>query len=557
MSMNAIFEEEKVQKTLELLLEQPDLKVAEACRRTRASYGRVQRRLKGHPPSNSRGGHNKKLLAPEEEALKNHLLFLHHLGRNGGKDHVKLCANRLLEYRGVTDKNGDIASVSRLWINRFMTRHKEFIKTLKSRPLSWLRRRAHNKEDIQNHFNDFKRCRDKWSIQDEDIYNFDETGCQIGISGGSHVVVPQGEEKIFLNDPDNKELVTCVECFNATGYHVPPMLIFKGAYHLKKYFDNDIDGNTLFARSETGFTNDILTMAWIRHFEKFTQPRAVGAYRMLIFDGYGSHITQDFIDFCWEHRIRPFLLPAHSTHLTQPADVGAFQKYKFEFKAELRKHIFLGGNAVSKTDFFALFQTFSDRTWTSKLCTSAFRKTGLIPFNPSIVLEKMADYGGIQEAPLIERGPSSSPGFATPPPNWHQFDTPKTYTGRKRGADYVEERLWNGMPLTPSVKRVKSKVDKFTEAKLHNEQLATAHLTTVLAYQKVNEERNNQAGTIVQKYGEIYGHEARREIEWAERDTQMVGQTMANRRIRLENERVEKARKKEEREKKKRDKLNS
>ena len=97
--------------------------------------------------------------------------------------------------------------------------------------------------------------------------------------------------------PDNKELVTCVEYFSTIGYHVLPMLIFKGAYYLRKYFDNDIDGNTLFARSETGYTNDILTLAWVKHFEKFTRPRTVGVYRILIFDGYSSYITQDFLDF--------------------------------------------------------------------------------------------------------------------------------------------------------------------------------------------------------------------------------------------------------------------
>jgi hypothetical protein len=299
------------------------------------------------------------------------------------------------------------------------------------------------------------------------------------------------------------------------------MLIFKGAYHLRKYFDNNIDGDTLFARSESGFTNDVLTMAWIKHFEKFTAPRTKGVYRMLIFDGYGSHITQDFLDFCWEHKIRPFLLPAHSTHLTQPADVGAFQKFKFEFKAELRKHVFLGGNAVSKTDFFAMFQSFSDRTWTAKLCKSAFRKTGLIPFNPSIVLDQMNQYGGIQKPESI-REPSSSPAFATPPPKpWNEFNTPITYTQRKRGAEYMDDRLENGpFPLTPSFKRVKAKVDKFTEKRLHTGELAQQHLKSVLAHQAVVKDRNDQPGTIVQKYGEIYGHQARRLIDWddAEKD---------------------------------------
>ncbi|CAM6002645.1 unnamed protein product [Sphagnum balticum] len=101
------------------------------------------------------------------------------------------CSNRLLAFNGVVDKNGDLATVSRRWAERWMGRHKEWLQTLKSKPLSYLRRNAHNRQDIIDHFADFKRCKEKWGILDSDVYNFDETGCQIGISARSRVVVPQ------------------------------------------------------------------------------------------------------------------------------------------------------------------------------------------------------------------------------------------------------------------------------------------------------------------------------------------------------------------------------
>ena len=81
---------------------------------------------------------------------------------------------------------------------------------------------------------------------DEDIYNFDETGYQIGITAGGIVIVPTNIERVYVNDPDNKELIMVVECISAGGYHVPAMVIFKGAYHLCKYFKNDMDDDILF-----------------------------------------------------------------------------------------------------------------------------------------------------------------------------------------------------------------------------------------------------------------------------------------------------------------------
>jgi hypothetical protein len=43
---------------------------------------------------------------------------------------------------------------------------------------------------------------------------------------------------------------------------------------------------------------------------------------MIIFDGHESHLTDEFTYYCWEHNIIPFRLPAHSTHLLQPLDIG-------------------------------------------------------------------------------------------------------------------------------------------------------------------------------------------------------------------------------------------
>jgi len=127
MSFYAIFEEQKVQACLRLLRQQPDMTIAEAARQTRASYERVRRRLKGIPALNTRGGHNKKLEAPQEHALKDHLLFCHHVGRNAGIGDIIECSNRLLAFNSVIDKNGDLATVSRRWAERWIVRHKPWL----------------------------------------------------------------------------------------------------------------------------------------------------------------------------------------------------------------------------------------------------------------------------------------------------------------------------------------------------------------------------------------------------------------------------------------------
>ena len=91
---------------------------------------------------------------------------------------------------------------------------------------------------------------------------------------------------------------------------------------------NSIDDNILFGISEIGYTNVKLSMEWLWHFDKQTASQRKGKYRMLVFDGHRSHLTDEFTYYCWEHYIIPFQLSAHSTHLLQPLDIGVFQPFK-------------------------------------------------------------------------------------------------------------------------------------------------------------------------------------------------------------------------------------
>jgi hypothetical protein len=94
-------EEEKVQKALKLIKDNPGMKAAKAARITRASVTRVRRRMKGIPRSSSRGGHNKKLDMPSSEALKEYLLMCHALGKGAGIDNVVAAANSILRCQGI------------------------------------------------------------------------------------------------------------------------------------------------------------------------------------------------------------------------------------------------------------------------------------------------------------------------------------------------------------------------------------------------------------------------------------------------------------------------
>ena len=79
--------------------------------------------------------------------------------------------------------------------------------------------------------------------------------------------------------------------------------------------------------------------------------RAQGAYRLLLLDGHTSHFNWLFFDMCLEKRIIPFCLPAHSTHLLQPLDVGLFSPLQRHYSNELDKWFRKNQGSFTKGDF--------------------------------------------------------------------------------------------------------------------------------------------------------------------------------------------------------------
>jgi hypothetical protein len=179
-----------------------------------------------------------------------------------------------------------------------MLRNKEWYKSRKAKTIQAERRASHIREDIQQHFDNFQRCLKEWGLQPEDVYNFDETGFRIGCLNGRTVITHQNTKEVYLSNPDNRELVSAVECISASGKAIQPMIIIAGAVFLEKHFDNDLHDDVLFAVSDSGYSNDTLGFEWLKHFNKQTKKSTTGLWRMIIFDGHGSHLSSEFLYYC-------------------------------------------------------------------------------------------------------------------------------------------------------------------------------------------------------------------------------------------------------------------
>ena len=154
----------------------------------------------------------------------------------------------------------------------------------------------------------------------------DETGCFIGVNKATHVVVPKTCKIVYINDPQNREWATLIDAISGVGESIPPFIILSGKVHLAGWYRTKIPSNYQLGVTTNGFSNNEIGFQWLQHFDKCTFS---GRPRLLIIDGHDSHITADFINYCYDHEIWPLCLPPHTTHLLQPLDVGCFQPLKY------------------------------------------------------------------------------------------------------------------------------------------------------------------------------------------------------------------------------------
>jgi hypothetical protein len=108
------------------------------------------------------------------------------------------------------------------------------------------------------------------------------------------------KEKPCLLQPGNREWVTAVECISARGIALPLLIILKSVNKLLDWYNLPcLPPDWSITESPNGWMFDELGIEWLQKiFDPCTRPITTGRYRMLILDGYSSHLTPLFDQYC-------------------------------------------------------------------------------------------------------------------------------------------------------------------------------------------------------------------------------------------------------------------
>jgi hypothetical protein len=146
---------------------------------------------------------SRKLTNLEEEAIVRYILDMDERGYQVNYDKLRDMANTLRAKRGE-------GPVGINWPSTFVQRVPE-LKTRVNRKYDWQRALTEDPEVIGGWFRLVRNTINKYGIADEDIYNFDETGFQMGqISSQLVITGSKKRQRPKTIQPGNREWVTAI-----------------------------------------------------------------------------------------------------------------------------------------------------------------------------------------------------------------------------------------------------------------------------------------------------------------------------------------------------------
>jgi len=158
------------------------------------------------------------------------------------------------------------------------------------------------------------------------------------------------------------------------------MMIFDTARLNPAWTKDEVPG-TRYGLSSNGWINTELFEGWfVDHFlENAVSARPL----LLLLDGHSTHYQPQVIRFAMEHGCIMLCFPPHTTHESQPLDVGVFAPLKTQWRQVC--HDFYQknpGRIITKFNFTQLFSQAWLQAVTPMNVMAGFRRAGVYPFNP-------------------------------------------------------------------------------------------------------------------------------------------------------------------------------
>ena len=317
------------------------------------------------------------LFSMEEEAIfVNHVTAMATLGYGyTGAEIITMAFN----YATHLGKRTKANPVTEKWYRNLKSRWPE-LKMINPRALSKERAQSTTQQVVNQYFENLQQVLIKNNLTEKPhlIYNFDEKGIQ---TEHRPPKVLAGSDSVPGITSARSAITTVLACGNALGTQLPPYFIFKGQRMSEELLSGSTPGVSGTV-TESGWSNGNTFLTYLNnHFLKYVQ-RCADEPVLLILDGHRSHVNVPVLDWAKQHNVIVMILPAHTSHILQPLDVGCFGPMQRIYNSECHK--FLRTSPASRITRYNVCQL-ACTAYTSGLSLnnlrSSFQKTGIFPFN--------------------------------------------------------------------------------------------------------------------------------------------------------------------------------
>lgn len=446
----------QLREALKYLRDNPHAKLSRVARDFGLPRGQLRCRFQGsNAVPHNNNNPNSKLSKAEEKALCNYIDRLDRINLGVNHEILRDAANVILRAKA-NPKATEIPTVSEVWANRFYKRYG--YTRQRQKKMDAAREASESIPVINEYFRKLKEVIDLHGIDPADIWNMDETGFRLSMANDTFIITKRRRSHYF-GLPENRESATTIEAISGGGEYTPLFVILSGSQHFAPWYQQrELDPRTAIAVSPTGYSNDELSLAWIKHFDKHTLKSARSSKRLLILDGHGSHYTREFIQYCEEHNIIPFGLPPHLIYILQPLDVVVFQPLKHYYTKAVETLIRDGLTNIGKLEFLGCINDCRRKAFKTTTIASTFKKTGIWPWDPSEVLTNLA----ARAARVVTPPPQPTISLLSSSPVAH---TPLTIRHQNKAAEHIIDKL---NELEDVVEELKEKVGFFIKGALTN-----------------------------------------------------------------------------------------
>lgn len=270
------------------------------------------------------------------------------------------------------------------WLRSFRNRHPDLTLRCPER-CSLARATAFNRSNIATFFENLHHIlqRQPRFADGTRIFNLDETSTTT-VQKPQKVLAPKGIRCLSkVTSGEKGTLVTTCCIISGSGQSLPPVLVFPRV-HFKTHMINGAPTGTLGLATSSGWMNSELFVEVIKHFITHSSSSKENP-SLLILDNHESHLTIPALDIAKENGVTVLTLPPHTTHKTQPLDVGVMKPFKEYYNAAMDSWMLRNpGVPVTIYELGSFIGEAYQKAMTPTTISNAFRKTGIFPFDRNV-----------------------------------------------------------------------------------------------------------------------------------------------------------------------------